>query len=692
MSRPTTTSPLVVEAAPEAAREITVTYLQLTEHHCANLKEGDARNNRSALSAWLSQKGLKPESAVGDEFSDGFEGALASHLQYLRTKPHHRKGKVVKGLDERTVGNRQRILRNWRRSWVELIASQRHKAEEEQFPETITGALQQLVKLKGLTPYIFARQAGVNPGTLRTWHLGLRNPSDCDNTVEALQKIERYCELNDGQLTSLIKPTFKRRLVTDADNIPRSAFAERQRKSVHEKYKLYNFPPALKAEWDELYALMTTVLEPDGPIQRNGNWFVDPETGYCPSGSKIMNTLAGLLGYLTLPVEGRQFLIPRKKGGKNAEGEKPAEPKFTVVKGEGFDMDRLTLALVSDVPLVKRYIEFVKGRAGGVYNTETEQIINLCCMLLRKETGFVRQQPEYGARLLPPVPADKWDDWCEDAHQRLRFQLTQLKKHGQIGQSRDVEEPIDFILKDQHPMRHLYKLADLMEEDMPAPAASVFRALAYRNMFLVRFLTANPLRIKHFSHMTWRADNTGNLYQERDGSWRLRFPKDAFKNRKRLKKSYPNKKYEARLPHSLWPYVEEYLYNQRPLLVGADGCDYVFRPGPIGGPHLPHTGGTKPMRESSLSEVLRDSARKYLRCVGFGPHAYRHIIATDYVKNDPRGIMVAASILHDTPEMILKCYGHLQHADFFEHWLAYHEEQYEAARAERQQGGLRKAA
>jgi hypothetical protein len=42
--------------------------------------------------------------------------------------------------------------------------------------------------------------------------------------------------------------------------------------------------------------------------------------------------------------------------------------------------------------------------------------------------------------------------------------------------------------------------------------------------------------------------------------------------------------------------------------------------------------------------------------------------------------MVAASILHDTPEMVLKHYGHLQHADFFKHWIRYHETQFEAAR------------
>jgi hypothetical protein len=587
------------------------------------------------------------------------------------------------------------MLRNWHGAWTELVAAEGEKAEAAHFPKNIPEALRHLVKLNGVTPHRFACKAGVCPSNFMNWYSGRTNPSDGEKTVEAFKKIERFCELDAGKLTSLIRPTFKSRPQAEADNIPRSAFARRQRKSVHEKYKLYDFPLALKAEWDELKALMTTALEPDGPIERNGYWFVDPETGNCPTAGKNMNTLAGLFGYLSLPAEGRRFYLPEKKGKKGckkAEGDKPAEPEFTVVKGEGFGEDRLTLALMSDVPLIKRYIEFVKGRAGGVYNTETEQIINLCCMLLRNETGFVRQHPEYGARLQPPVPAEEWDARCEDAHQRLRFQLSQLKKNSQIIQSRDIEEPIDFILKDRHPIHHLYRLADLMEADMPVPTAGVLRAVAFRDMFLVRFLTANPLRIKHFSLMTWRADNTENLYQERDGSWWLRFPKDAFKNRRRLKKSNPNRKYVAPLPRSLWPYVEEYLSKHRPLLLGADGCDFVFRPGLTGGRVSERGSNTEPMRENSLSQILRDNAREYLRCIGFGPHAYRHIIATDYMKNHPGGVMVAASILHDTPEMILKCYGHYQQADFFEHWLVYHEGQLEAVHAGRAQEAMREAA
>jgi hypothetical protein len=663
------------------APEVKITYGQLSTFHVASLKPSNVRNHNTVLNGWLSNRGLTLESVVGDEFGVRYKEHAAAYCLFLEKKQHTSDDEIVKGLTEGTIKNYKTYLNQWRKSWLSLVAAGKEKAEEEKLPDEIPKALQHLVERRGMSPYAFTVAVGVSHVNFYHWYKGQSNPSHTPNTIKAFKRIERYCGLEEGRLTSLIR---SRQVLPDSQDKPRTAYARRMMTAVHEKYKRRDFPPRLKAEWDEFYALMTTTLEPDGPIERNGYWFVDPENRKCPTAGKIMNTLAGFFGYLTLPLEGRSFLIPEKKKAKKKEGEEEGEkppPKYTVVKGEGFSEDALTLALVSNVPLVKKYIEFVKGRAGGVYNTETEQIINLCCMLLRKKTGFVRQQPHYGARLQPPVPAGKWNKWCESAHERLREQLRKLKKNGQIEQSRNVEEPIDFIINDPHPLRYLYLLADLMEADMPAPSAKgVMRAVAYRDMFLVRFLTANPLRIKHFTLMTWRADNTGNLYQERDRSWWLRFSKDDFKNRKSLKKDKFSKDYRAPLPPSLWDYVKKYLSVYRPLLQGAKDCDYVFRPCALGGSGEPDD--VAPMWGDSLGDTLHKAAERYLRCIGFGPHAYRHIIATDYLRNHPSGIMVAASILHDTPEMVLKHYGHLQKSDFFRYWVKYHETQFEAARNE----------
>lgn len=671
-------------SAGRVAPRKTITYGELIGLHCARLEEifknkGAAEekaaqtklNHLSAINGWMDHRGLGEDSPVGDEFGRDYEAELARHLVHLKSKRHNRQGKAVAGLKDSTIRNRTSLLAHWRATWeteTEVPTSAKPR-------ETIHQALDRLVRLKGVTPYAFAKAVGVHHNVFSGWHGGTHRPYNRKSTLEAFGRIERYCDLDEGELTSLIRPGMPR--VLGEDGLPRSAFSERRSKTSAEKYKLGVFPPDLKAEYDEWFRLMTALLEPDGPLKRNGFWFLDRETGECPTAGRIKNSLAGYFGYLCLPVEGRHFPVPRKKGDREED-----EPRYTVVCGEGFDEASLTLALVGDVPLVRRYLDFMCERAGGVYNNETRHFLNLCCALLRRNTGFVRQHPDYGARLSPPVSANKWHRWCDSAHERLRDLLRNLEANGLIVQSRDVEEPIEFILTDPHPVRYLYELADLMQEDLPP--AKCEKAVAYRDMFLVRFLTANPLRIRHFSVMTWRADNTGNLYQERDGSWWLRFSKDAFKNRRSLKKKDKAKKYRAPLPQSLWPYVETYLSEYRPLLLGVGGCDYVFRPATRGGTLKHKTGDTKPMKPGSLSDVLRINARHYLRCMGFGSHAYRHIVATDYLKNHPGGVMIAASILHDQPETILKYYGHLQHADYFGYWITYHEEQLETSRTARQ--------
>jgi hypothetical protein len=59
---------------------------------------------------------------------------------------------------------------------------------------------------------------------------------------------------------------------------------------------------------------------------------------------------------------------------------------------------------------------------------------------------------------------------------------------------------------------------------------------------------------------------------------------------------------------------------------------------------------------------------------GFGPHGFRHIIATDTIRNDKvQGWQRAATALHDTLETVRKNYAHLTTSDDMEHWNNYHD-------------------
>jgi integrase len=653
------------------------TYKQLSERQKEKLRsrgcqEKTLENYDSALAGWLAHKQLTLESPVGAEFGTRFQEELEDHLAHLKKKRRNIKDVTKTGFSNGTIKNRKTVLTKLRQTWLTQTNIPIKRG-------TFSQTLSKLIEKSGLSKREFARATDVDQPKLCYWSDDRGRPTRISAIID-LRKIEAYCGLPKDTLVDLAGLSITGH--TQENEQPRSSYSLRQRLRTFEKYKLHNFPHRLEHEYQKLYDLMTPPIEPEGDLLRNNQWYVDPETGKCPTSDKTHNSLAGFFGYLTLPVKGKKFPIYKVvKKKRKIVG-------YSVVAGKGYSKDRLTLALLGEVTLVRAYIEFMRLRSGS-YNEETLQIISLGCMLLREETGFVRQLPEYSERLSPQVPADKWEEWCDDA----RHGLKKLRKSVTTGHyfkpSRRVLEPIDFIIKDQHPMRYLFELTARMEATLPpASTAEKERAVAYRNLLLARLITANPLRIKQFSEMTWRSDNTGNLYQDRDGKWRLRFPKDAFKNRKTLWKNDQADDYDAPVAPSLKPYIEEYLFRQRPLLLGADGCDYLFRPGPRGGTFKHKTGDTKPIHPGSLSKILLKAARKYLRCMGFGPHAYRHIIATDYIKNHENGLMVAAAILHDSPATVLKHYGHHQNSDFFGRWLDYHEREFELSK----ERVLRKAA
>jgi hypothetical protein len=120
----------------------------------------------------------------------------------------------------------------------------------------------------------------------------------------------------------------------------------------------------------------------------------------------------------------------------------------------------------------------------------------------------------------------------------------------------------------------------------------------------------------------------------------------------------------------LSPIIQEYLAVYRPLSVGANDCDYLFRPCA----HVPSDYETiHPIRENTLSSWVDFATKKYLGSYGFRPQAFRHIIAHDYIKNHPNGFQIVACILHDTLQTVMKSYGHLTQHDWFDNYNNYTE-------------------
>ena len=204
-------------------------------------------------------------------------------------------------------------------------------------------------------------------------------------------------------------------------------------------------------------------------------------------------------------------------------------------------------------------------------------------------------------------------------------------------------------------------------------ASGLARAVKYRDLLLIKLLSVNPLRVRNVVEMTWRRDNTGHL-QRVNGVWYIRIRRDEFKN---WFSGPADKDYTVPLPPDCNEYIEQYLAF-RHHLKDAEGCDVLFLPRSNGNnEHVTRPG----ISQRNLSYLVQKLTRVYvpdeLAPGGFGPHAFRHIVAHSYLKSNPKAYAVVADILNDRLETVIQEYGHVETADNFRHWLTFYEEEQE---------------
>jgi integrase len=300
----------------------------------------------------------------------------------------------------------------------------------------------------------------------------------------------------------------------------------------------------------------------------------------------------------------------------------------------------------------------------GTYNKGSLMVLIIVSSLLRPGTGYLYQHPEFAEKLRSRMKASLWHKQCALTRTRVDNLLRKIKAMKKNNDQenfdfgRDPKELISWILDLDRPLLLLNKMLKEMWVDLlPDTASASERARQYRNILLFALLCANPLRIRMFSIMEFEK----NLFRKDDGSWRLRFRKGAFKNRRGLKSEY-----EVGVAKELWPMLDRYKEEFHPVLVGSTGSRYVFT-----GVGCRGRGGRKqgaPLSAESLSHIVKQLTGLYVSGgLGFGPHSFRHIVATDIIKKDPRiGFFLAARALHDKLETVENEYIHLKTSEFFE--------------------------
>jgi integrase len=350
-------------------------------------------------------------------------------------------------------------------------------------------------------------------------------------------------------------------------------------------------------------------------------WYAYVRDQYVPTAGIAWTKVAGFLGWLQLP---------RSLGGLQMDAEQAQ-----------------TLAWLVRDDLIEQYLDWKIRRSGDVVHSGIEEFPRFVSGLVNSKTGYLKLTTALSNSLV--LQGMSWAEQCEQCFAGMK----ELKQHyeGLFKTSRDPFEPIQAVLVLPNPLDAVADMTFRMTADRPLTNGTQ-EAVWARDLALIRLLMSNPLRIKNLQELTWRADNSGQLYQQPDGSWHIRIDRKDFKNHQGAAKE---RDYHNPVDPMVWPILQQYLTIHRPRLVGGRNSDYVFvsqEPQEKDGPW------TRMNRR-----VFTLTARYLWGCPGVGPHAFRHIVATAILKNSPNDWQTAALVLHDKVETVQKHYAHLRSAD-----------------------------
>jgi hypothetical protein len=650
---------IVVRAEQQESQLIEdLTWADLREKFFESLdaqgKGRQKRNFKTAINQFLEAIGLKEESLVGPELMGEFEAKLKIFVDV----------QITRKLQESTYQPRVSNLRALKIFVDVNFASQ---LRQQNLPKEFGKRLFHLITILGHTVTSFWRglpEGLISCRTLLSWCAGKSLPSP--KRLNVVKTIESYLEVPTGTLRPPLYLLLRRALkvgVSDSGQKSRAASLK----------PYYVWTESLEKEFQALFKHKTDAILPEGEEHdENGNWTASEE-GDVPTAEFVKDFFRSFMGFCALP----------------------ADNPDPYLKGASVAPEALSLALLADKGLVESYQDFMRQRSGlrarpledtdavenipaymisadgrwifydegGKYNTGTLTVLGVISGLLRPGKGYLYQHPEFARKLGQRMTAATWQQQCVGTRTRvnkIRKDILRLKKEGNTDKydfGRDPKKVIQWILDLPRPLEILHRMVkDMLDDLLPESASEVERARQFRNIVLAALLASNPLRIYQFSIMQFGR----HLSRRGDGSWWVTFGRCAFKNRRSLRCDY-----QVRVAPELWPLLDRYKEEFHPILAGSSGSNYVF----IGlgkGQRGNKTGNR--LNEKSLSKIIRCLTQLYIPGeVGFGPHAFRHIVATDIIKKDPCfGFIIAARALHDKLETVEEEYIHLKTSEYFE--------------------------
>lgn len=668
--------PQPLEAAPLIRAPISATtYQQLLETPLA-VSERSMAQYQSALTRFATLQNKTVMDEIGPELSTEFDQAL----QKLIERQY--------GGDARAARSTVSCLRKWQGRYAALQRVQN-------LPPSLDGALRQLVQEDGRTAQDLSKVIGHSVTFVTNLMIG--NQRTASKATLAL--LEEVLDVPGGILTSRapyynprISPAFcpvsrfpadlqgpeqsvrlkrkhiKKQLPEDFPARPReeqnrlfaaalqhveaghhlSSYGRRLAENIQLPYILNSaLPERLQAEFDSVSNMKRTAGALNKP-NRSLRWTAGTHGRW----DREMRTF---LGYCLLPTDAADERL----------------------RGPGLTLETLTLGLIVSPTLVDAYLGFRRSRTAGIDSTASQTVLISMISMLRAGSGWVSGHPELLERLpeLVRLEAEQGGGWDAQCARQHRY-LTELTRNTDYEVSRDTFEPIMPMIETGRPLDLVQQALcrqydELITVEHLTHITPVQRAEMWRDHLLISLLSWLPLRAKHWPAMRYVAahqsfyaiPNGGQLRQVEAQHWGLYLAAKDFKNVKNKSIFGPKGERdvkillcEARGLRTVELLLDQYMRVYRPLLCPGDG------------PVFPDALG-EPLTSARLYQIVRNWTQKYLSEHGsaqyglrlkgvapFGPHAFRHLMASHIVITTG-SFELAANMLLDSIEMVQKHYG-----------------------------------
>lgn len=626
-------------------------------------------NTISALKAFRTANGLRLYDTVGGEMMEPVRFARACEAIYNLD------------LSDKTVERHISEMNKRVRPWAITLRKQ-----QLTHCETLSEALQELLRMSGFSIAELARRSKVTRDTLGTWVRGKEVPST-PSTIQDIGNVEAEMGVPAGTLSKFceIKKIYIRSDRLKIDIRPDDLKRVRQ-------YLPDDFEHISKSKQQEIYdwVMSNIVLSPtDDEGEHVGSrepyrcklrtqWLHVDTPGTFKAPDRLRRQVEGLVAFKTAELTPLGKNRDPNKGRWSSEESKDSklillEIFFGALRKKGTKEKDLGLENVLDLEKIDSFIDYMRKRRGLYTETITAVLMSLAGHV-NPENGYITQHRKEilsGRRMMTE---DAWREKCIAASDFIWSRWRQIQPLLDVG--RDPFLPIRVVVDTRKPLHTYYVIADEIRKRTPLAAANILqRARCFRDLVMFRYAGQFALRAGNFSQLQVLpkgAPKTSMTKLRRSRSlelwwdpkakvWMHRQPKESFKNHS----SPATKDIEIPLADidGLYRELEEYL-ELRPLLL--DGHP---DPGNLFMADMTRGGSNRTtLTPGAFTQIWKNMIRRYgiyNPYTGHGaiaglrvhpPHAARHILATHIIRVDGSFAKAAAAIF-DTESVTTKRYA-----------------------------------